>query len=242
MVLNELWEVNPSYSELRSVIPGTACARNAFADYLVKKGEMPAALDEYASAYSLEPTLDSALLHLRKLCATRQYAAALAAGQQYLEKFGQEAALQGQLARVQIGLGKLPEAISIYESLYQKTPTDADICLALNRLLQATGRQHEAAQRLNECLSYRPGDARLHAALALTYEATEEPERALTALKQAVFLRPENTQYRFRLGETYRRQGLYQQALDQWNRCLRLDPQHGECQRARARVHKELGM
>ncbi len=242
IVLDELWEVDPSHAELELVIPDTFSARTAFARYLAAKGHLPQALEQYAFGFSLEPTLDNALTHLRRLSAHGQHAAALEAGQQYLNRFGQDTALQQHLAKAQIGLGKLAEAIAVYESLFEESPADGDLCLALHRLLRAAGRQKEAARTLNEGLSRRPDEARLHVELALVSEAMGDLDQALKAMKKAVVLRPRNTHYRYRLGKAYSRRGLYQQALEEWARCLELDPQHAACQRARTGVLEELGM
>ncbi|MCI5183113.1 MAG: hypothetical protein D3921_11485, partial [Candidatus Electrothrix sp. AW1] len=67
-------------------------------------------------------------------------------------------------------------------------------------------------------------------------------EQALVALKRAIFLAPGNVQYRYQLGEEYRQAGLYQNAVEEWKKCLDVKPGFARCSAAIKKVEEEVGL
>ncbi len=239
-VLEELWPVRASPAGVAPAVPRTASARRAFAAFLFARGETESALAELETAFALEPTLDGALLHLRALAIREQHLAALAAGHDYLRRFGSRTALRRRLLETYLRLGRSEQAIAMVADLLIQQPDDLELLQTLADLQRGQNRPHEAIRTLRRGLERRPDDAGLHAGLARLHAALDQPGEALEAWKQAVALQPREPRYCYRLGEAYRRLGLSHQAAKTWRECLEIDPEHRASRLALARLLEKM--
>ena len=55
-------------------------------------------------------------------------------------------------------------------------------------------------------------------------------------------MEPDNINYRFYLAQEYKNQGLYQQAVEQWEKCLEIDQKHKKTLIALDKIYDELGL
>lgn len=241
-VLDELWQVQPSYAAIEPAVPRNAAARRGLAGFLFDQGDTENALRELRVAFALDPTPESALIHLQSLSARRQHAAAMEAGREYLHRFGDRPGLSRHLAQIYLDLGRAEQAIPIYEDLLSRQPAATDLYLRLSRLYHRVDRAPEAARALRRGLELQPYDAELHAALARALTALNLPEEALRSFKQAIALNPEDAGSRYLLGTLYRDLGMYHHAVKTWRECLRIQPSHRDSQVAIERVQAAMNM
>ena len=78
--------------------------------------------------------------------------------------------------------------------------------------------------------------------LSAFYRQCNQPESCIDNLKKSVFIEPENIKYRFYLAQEYKKQGLYQQAVEQWEKCLKIDRKHESTLLALSKIYNELGI
>jgi tetratricopeptide (TPR) repeat protein len=87
-------------------------------------------------------------------------------------------------AMIAMGLGEHERAVSLYRTLLQESPTDADLHLSIAHALKTVGSTEEAIESYRRAANYRPtfGDAYWSLANLKTYRFTDEE---LTRLRAA---------------------------------------------------------
>jgi tetratricopeptide (TPR) repeat protein len=225
----------------------------AFSAYLFAKGRTWPAIQELELAFSLEPTADNALAHLRGLCRNKDFLEALEQAEAYLIRFPESLHLREQKAVILDRLGRNQEAAFVYRSLLEGVYKGRFLklanrnyavkyCTRIARLYAKDKRYEEAVAVLKWGTGRHPREARLYYFLGIYLRQLNRREQTLTALKKAVFLDTSNVHYRYQLGEEYRRAGLYQNAAEEWKKCLEVKPGFAQCKAAINRIEKELGL
>ncbi len=238
-ILDQLWEAAHDVATLRRVVPDSPQARRVFADYLLDKGEIQHALQERAFAFLLEPTRESALIHLRSL---PQDLTTLALARRYLELFPGDGRLRQETARIYAGLGSFKNAIEILESMIAEDSADADVSMLLASCYRRDGRLQDAAEVLRKTLERQPENVALYVSLAGVYRASARPVEEMQVLKKAILLQPDNAQHRHGLGQAYFRQGMFQEAAREWRACVRIEPTNVQCGENLRRLLKQLDL
>ena len=252
-VLNEMGKADGRYGALQQAVPETAPFRRAFAAYLFAKGRTWPALHELEFAFSLEPTAENALAHVRGLSRSKDFTAVLEQTQAYLERFPESLGLREEKARILEQLGRRQEAVFIYRSLQRAVYTGrlsdqadrnkaAAYGIRAARLYAEDQRWEEAAAVLEQGTVQHPGGAKIQYLLGMYLHRLHKEEQALAALKRAVFLDTGNAQYRYQLGEAYRQAGLYQNAAEEWKKCLEVKPGFAQCKSGIDGIERELGL
>lgn len=134
---------------------------------------------------------------------------------------------------------KISAAIEEFQKSKQLQPSDAQVNYILGETYRKIGLYGEAIDCLETAIAvekefalahfelgmaYRSQADKLHSDPILKQQHDEEYEKAIAHLKEATRLLPDDEENIATLGGTYRRYGKYQDALDCYNRALRLNP------------------
>jgi len=236
-VLDEIWGVSPDYNSLKQAVPDIAFLRKELADFLYNKGEDQAAATELAYASLLEPTAEelayafsedpdiiNAMVHLKRIYNDKKYHEALTVVKKYLKQFGNNIYLQDQMALIYGELGMFDESISIYNQLitkYQHNYTPYNI---FNRLYNDDS-----------------SPAWLYIRLAGIYSKAKLYQKAIETLQKGIKQWPDNSTLHHQLGYVYIKISQRQDAIDQWQKCLEVDPVFIPCKNALNNILKEPG-
>lgn len=229
-ILDRIWEVTDDYNLLMKGVPEDAAMRDAFANYLWKKGIHDAAIKEFAYAYELAPSVERALRHLQYLINTKRYREGYNFCKKYLRDFKDNIQLYKKLLWFSKRIGKLNEALLICEKL-----ADLD---SRNRLsyeleiarIYCDQKNWKGAFDILEKIRYNaPNTPELYFVMAECYRGRRMFVQALKAREKAVLLRPNDPNYLFNLGFDYRANGLHDKALESWRQCVKVNPSHKGC-------------
>jgi len=119
--------------------------------------------------------------------------------------------------------GRLREAIALYEQF----PEDLAARERLGNLLLETGETDRAIQLLQQVVEASPTPASRFA-LALAYVRKRQLQQALSLLEQVLEEAPDNYDVRMLYGRVLRDLKNYQQAAEQFSRCVQLQPNSRE--------------
>lgn len=150
---------------------------------------------------------------------------------------------------------RFPDAIDAFIQAISLEPENAEVLLRLSRLLALRGRTTEAVTYAERAAQLRPQDAPAQAALAMVLdwhgsrlqsrgrelEARQAYDRALTAARQAIALDrayPEAYAY---LAETYADLNIWENAIENAQQAVDLNPNRADVQRALGYVRESQG-
>ena len=219
--------LNPAYAE----------AHVNYANLLTAlPGREAEALAHYEEALRLRPDFIGARLNLANLLvklpgrrgdALAQYESVLRHAPGFAEA---HYSLANALAQMP---GRGPEALAHYDQALRLKPdlAQAHVNLA-NELAKLPGRLPEALAHYEQALRLDPGLATAHYDLAV--QLSELPGREADALRhfqEALRLRPDYAKAHNDLGVLLARQGRFDQARQQWERALQLDPHCDDARR-----------
>jgi tetratricopeptide (TPR) repeat protein len=229
-VLDRIWKVTRDYYYLNKVVPEDAVMRDAFANYLWKKGIHDAAIKEFAYAYELAPSVERALRHLQYLINTKRYREGYNFCKKYLRDFKDNIQLYKKLLWFSKRIGKLNEALLICEKLADLDSRNRlSYELEIARIYCNQKNWRGAFDTLEEIRYNAPNTPELYFVMAECYRGRKMLVQALKAREKAVLLMPDNPNYLFNLGFDYRVNGLHKKALESWRRCLEINPLHKGC-------------
>jgi len=135
------------------------------------------------------------------LLAARDYGAAIARMEAYLEARPDDLNVARERARTLANAGRPAAARAAYEDLVHRAGAPADR-LALARLLRDAGDVDAAVEVYRDLLAARPNDLRLRHELAELYLWAERYDKAETELRRLVAAAPENGRYRLDLARS----------------------------------------
>lgn len=118
------------------------------------------------------------------------------------------------------------EAAQHYASLHAKYPQDKQITLALARNLRFAGNPQQAIAVLNSGLAAQSPDALTLLELGKDYLAADQLNLAKPTLERAKAAAPLNWEVLSSLGVVYDYEGNYEQAQQQYDAALFLDPEN----------------
>lgn len=132
------------------------------------------------------------------LLARRDYGAAIARMEVYLEAHPEDLDVARERARTLANAGRPAAARAAYEDLVRRAGSPSDR-LALARLLRDAGDVDAAVEVYRDLLAARPNDARLRHELAELYLWAERYDQAVVELRRLVAAAPQNGRYRLDL-------------------------------------------
>jgi serine/threonine-protein kinase len=206
-------------------------------------GDVERALEAYARAQQLDPTLLAAWLQQGQLLLdTGRFEEALEAYDQAARLAPAQSLVFLKRGVTYTQLGEHEEALRDYERAVRLDPNESDARFNLAETLRQLGRLVEAEARFSDLLRQAPGDAQIH---ELLYELQRELGRADDALSHLEALQrlrpgdagPLELQYAY-LTELGRRR----EALTALDRLVELEPGDGRRLLRRAMQRFELGL
>lgn len=197
-VLDRIWRITNDYNILKQVVPEDVRMRNDFADYLWKKGMKDAAVEEFAFIFSLEPSVDHALRHTYFLQYAERYNEAYEVCRGYLKQFSTNGRILERMAWL------------------------SNKVLSIAQLYCQEKRYPDAFKIINMVSRVDPSNAQLYNVMAHCYSGMGRLDDTIEAREKAVSLNPRNPHYLLYLGMEYWSKGRYEEAVEQWEKCLRI--------------------
>ncbi len=130
-------------------------------------------------------------------------------------------------ARILMALGNYESSVSLYNSLLDKRPHDAEANRGLAEIYALNGQKDLAEQAYGRSLQYLPGDRRALLQLVLLHDSRRQRQKAESALSEVLRLFPDNLTVRLQAAEHYALYGDWKAALDQLARAKSMAPVPG---------------
>ncbi len=151
--------------------------------------------------------------------------------------------------------GDVPKTIDAYIQAVSLDPQNVDVLIKLSRLLTLRGRTTEGVQYAERAAQVAPKNAPVQAALAMAYdwhasnlqqrgrslEASDLYQKAVATAKLASTLDAKYPEAHAYLAETYADLNMWENAIDQAQQALDLNPDRADVQRAVAYVRESQG-
>jgi tetratricopeptide (TPR) repeat protein len=151
-------------------------------------------------------------------------ARALAAGEQALRLDPGSASIRVALATIQLGTGKIDEAVLALQQAIQQRPNDDEAHRLLARALVRQDKADAAIAEFQQAIAIRPGYWRNHSALGAYYfRAGRYPEAAL-AFQRVTEVQPDSAWGFSNLGAAYAASGDNKRALENFARSIAIAP------------------
>ena len=245
-VLDDIWSAGGDYQIQQRVIPEVASFRQAFASYLMRDDKNKLAEQEAAFAFTLDPTVSNALIHLNILRGNKNLPELLASIERYQLRFPKEIKLKERYAAALEQTKQYQKAISVYRQLLEEFPEKKGrseiFFMKIAQLYSQQKLYKDAVSVLQEGIARYPRAAGLYQNLANYFNLMKNNEEALYALKKAVSLDPDNASFRYQLGHEYLSNKLEQEALRQWEACLTINPNYTNCKKGIKHIRNKLGL
>ena len=145
------------------------------------------------------------------------------------------------LGSANFGKGRLDEALKLFQQLLQKHPHDAFLHYAIGAVYFQQSKYTEAEASLKESLAARPDQVPANYYLALTYDATGDDDRAIPIFRDLVKAHPEHVPSHVKLGGILVRQHQYEEAQQNLEHAVALDPNSVEAHYQLALALRRLG-
>ncbi|XCN74783.1 MAG: O-antigen ligase family protein [Candidatus Electrothrix aestuarii] len=245
-VLDDIWSAGGDYQVQQRAIPEIASFRQAFARYLALDGENKLAEQEAAFAFSLEPSVSNAFIHLNILQGNKKFSGLLAAFERYLLLFPKDIELKERYAAALEQAQQYQDAVLVYRQIMEGFPEGKarfeKYFIKISRLYARQKLYEDAVLVLQEGGAQYPRAAGLYQVLGSYFRAMGKNEDALHALKKAVSLNPDNASFRYQLGQEYLRHKLELEALREWKACLTINSQYTHCQKGIEKIRNKFGL
>ncbi len=120
--------------------------------------------------------------------------------------------------------GNLSQAESLYRSVLQEDPGNADACALLGVVLGTRGFYDEAVQWVNKATEVDPSSGLLHFHRGTVLMAAQKLPDAVAALERAVAYQPDAPHFHFNYANALRASGNWPAAIAQYRAALDLNP------------------
>lgn len=121
-------------------------------------------------------------------------------------------------------LGRIDEAIPLYEKTLQLYPQYAAAHYNLGRIFRQRNQSAAALLHLEKAVRLQPGNVKAHIALGSAYRANEQEEEATVSYRKAIDVDPTNASAHYHLGLSLRAQQRLDEAAAAYRDALRCDP------------------
>jgi tetratricopeptide (TPR) repeat protein len=242
-VLDDIWSAGGDYETQKQAIPKSASFRQTFARYLVTDNEMKLAAQEAALAFSLDPTLQNAMIHLNVLWQAKDFTTALAEIENYLKQFPKERTMKERYAVTLAKLQHYQKAISVYHQLLDEYPENPEKSyLKIAQIYAQQKLYDKAVAVLEQGITKHPRAGTLFLNMGSYLRAINKSEDALSAFKKAASLNPDNASFRYQLGQEYLRHKLELEAMREWKACLTINSQYTLCKKGIEHIQNKFGL
>jgi protein O-mannosyl-transferase len=213
--------------------PRNCFARTNLGTAFATRGDLEAAIDQYAEALRIKP--NSAETHnglgmvLSKKGLWREseihYAEAIRIKPRFAEAHGNMGIL------LEAVLGKSEEAISEFEAALKIDPQKAEIRYDLGLSLAGQGKMDEAIAQYKKALEIKPSYAEAHTELGNALFLKGELSNAIGHYNKALEINPELANTHSNLGLALMTQKRFPEAIFHFNEALRINPNSIQAQR-----------
>jgi tetratricopeptide (TPR) repeat protein len=213
-----------------------------------KQGKHAAAISALRQAMALGADQESNYLDLGGILReARSLPAALTIATQGVEHFPKSGRMWSLKGSVELGMSHYPDAIRSYSRACELEPSDAGAVLGLGKGMEGHGASAEAEKTFEEGARKFPRDARfdLEYALLLLRRAdagdkTATP-RAVELLRKAAGIDPSSAEAHYQLGNLALEGDRPKEALDEFEKASKLEPNASKIHFALARASRRLG-
>lgn len=213
-VLNELWDAEFDYEYIKKAVPEVAMFRKQLANFLFSKKYYQASAAEFEFAFSLEPTPEHAVEHIRSLIRIKEYAKAIEASRQYAMQFPNNRLMMKQQAYLYVALEDNEAAISVYKDLIRSDPNDSKCYIELANIYQKIQAIEDVFSILIKGIDQNPKDAELYLALSHQYKSFHKYEDAITILIKGLERCPGVASLYIHLADAYRKNHQPDKAIE----------------------------
>lgn len=146
-------------------------------------------------------------------------------------------------------LRKYHESIDSYEQIIRTRPDDPDILYGMGRSLMKIGAYQHAISFFTRCLKHRPDFAPAWLLLGNSYKVLHKYDEAIDAYETAMEQDPGSTKYRKNIADVYLvmgnqalyKEGRYQDAIQLYDRTIKIIPNHINAWFSRGIAFRKLG-
>jgi len=139
------------------------------------------------------------------------------------------------LGSANVASGHLPEALALFQQLLKKHPQDAILTYAIGAVYYLQGKYSEAEASLKQSLAAQPNQVAASYYLGLTYDAIGDDDRAIPIFRELLKSNPKHAPSCVKLGGILLRAHQYDDAKQNLERAVSLDPDSVE-------AHYQLGL
>jgi len=216
--------------------PACAACDQGLAEIADRQGNTEKALAYLVTAKQLDPGDPEILFEFGKVCLQRNLLedALPALAKAVALKPGEDPYVY-VLASANVAQGNLSKAASLLARLLQKHPHDAVLKYAIGAVNYLQGQYAQAESSLKQSLQTQPDQVAAAYYLGLTYDALGQDQLAVTVFRDLLRSHPEHGPSHVKLGSILLRQHHYDEAQQDLERAISLDP--GSVQ-----AHYQLGL
>jgi tetratricopeptide (TPR) repeat protein len=139
------------------------------------------------------------------------------------------------LGSANVARGHLPDALKLFQQLQRKHPHDAVLAYAIGAVYYLQGKFGEAEAALRQSLAVQPDQVAASYYLALTYDAMGDDDRAIPIFRDLLKANPRHAPSYVKLGTILVREHQYEEAQQNLEQAVSLDPDSVE-------AHYQLGL
>ena len=216
--------------------PACAVCDQGLAEIAERQGNTEKALAYLVTAKQLDPEDPEILFEFGKVCLQRNLLEdALPALEKAVALKPDRDPYVYVLASANVARGNLSKAASLFARLLQKHPHDAVVKYSIGAVNYLQGKYPEAESLLKQSLQAQPDQVAASYYLGLTYDALGEDDRAVVVFRDLLRSHGEHAPSCVKLGSILLRQHHYDEAREELERAVLLDP--GSVQ-----AHYQLGL
>ena len=136
--------------------------------------------------------------------------------------------------------GELDKAENIYRQILETAPDNADILNLMGMIAQARGIHDQACNWFYKASRQAPSSAHIYFNLGLSLFNDNKPIEAIAAYQKSITLQSDIKETYNYLAEVYRALGETENAISNYQKALRLDPQYLDAKINLASLQKDI--
>ena len=219
-----------------SLAPDCAACDESLAQIAERQQNSEKALSYLVAAKKREPENPEVLFEFGKVCLERNLLDdALSALEKAVALKPDQDSYVYVLGSANVGRGNYSKAASLFTQLLQKNPHDAILHYAVGAVYFLQGKYTEAESSLKQSLAAQPEQVAASYYLALTYDAIGDDDQAVPIFRDLLKSHPQHAPSYVKLGGILLREHQYDEARQDLERAVALDPGSVE-------AHYQLGL
>jgi tetratricopeptide (TPR) repeat protein len=219
-----------------SLTPDCVACYQTLAQIAHRQDNSEKALAYLVAAKKLAPQDPEVLFEFGKVCLERNLVDdALPALTTAVEREPDNDSYVYVLGSAKVAKGQLPNALALFQRLLKKHPDDAVLTYATGAVYYLQGKYSEAEASLKQSLAAQPNQVAASYYLGLTYDAIGDDDRAIPVFRELLKSNPKHAPSYVKLGGILLRAHEYEDARQNLERAVSLDPDSVE-------AHYQLGL